>query len=161
MPLIDHHTAPPLYLPGLLSKFTGRQVLLLISASSCTTSWPDKWYRNQIIIRQHHRILPLQKIKTPHSVSSFVCLFLLPDTVERNQVGAETDCSVRVILLPFYLRQDVHTATSWVTAPSAHHTVVSYSITSLGVPRQRYWILGVTGAALSSTRMVLRSRRSM
>lgn len=41
------------------------------------------------------------------------------------------------------------------------HTVVSYSITSLGVPRHRYCILGVTGAALSSTRMVLRSRRSM
>ncbi len=40
-------------------------------------------------------------------------------------------------------------------------TVVSYSITSFGVPRQRYWILGVTGAAASSTKIVFRSLRSM
>ncbi len=42
-----------------------------------------------------------------------------------------------------------------------HYTVVSYSVTSLGLLKLWYWMRGVTGDVFSSTRMVFLSLRSI
>lgn len=49
----------------------------------------------------------------------------------------------------------------WQGVRNCNYTVVSYSITSLGLPRLRYWIRGVTGDVFSRTKMVFLNRRSI
>lgn len=89
-----------------------------------------------------------------------LCLYLLslslsPLSVATPFASGCSDCRLMRCQLPAFWSK------SMCVRMCGIHTVVSYSITSFGVPKQRYWILGVPGAAPSRTKMVLRSLRSM